>query len=168
MSSRLRLLINLDFSFSPCQFFISCLFTFDFFLVFLRLTFCLVTFEFIVLSRVCLYCLVDFVNCCDLFFSRQFRVNCRDLFFFCVELDIKRFSLVALIYKPSFNPIIRSYIVYELTIHHNQSYFNNYWLDRILPTKKLKNKRPWFISGPYRPTFQYSKIISLDILTDTT
>ena len=35
-------------------------------------------------------------------------------------------------------------------------------------TMQTKNKWPWFLSGPYRPTLWYSKIISPDIRTDTT
>ena len=108
------------------------------------------TFNFLVLSCARLYCIADFVNCWDLFFV-------------CDELAIKQFKLDTLIHQQLFNPISRSYVVYEFTIHHNQSYFNNYCLDQILPTKQTKNKWPWFLSGSYRATFQSSKIISPDI-----
>ena len=35
------------------------------------------------------------------------------------------FSLVVLIYQPAFDPSSRNYVVYESTIRHNHSYFNN-------------------------------------------
>ena len=57
-----------------------------------------------------------------------------------VELAIKRLSLVALIYQPYFNPTNKSYVVYGWTICQNQSYFHNYRLDWIIPTKPKKNK----------------------------
>ena len=63
-------------------------------------------------------------------------MNCCELFFVCVELAIKKLSLVALSHQLYFNTNIRNYIVYGLTIDNNWSYFNTYCLDRILPTKK--------------------------------
>ena len=50
---------------------------------------------------------------------------------------------------------------------YNCSYFTTYHLDRILPTKKTKNKWPWYPSGPYRPTFWFYNIFP-GIQTDTT
>ena len=54
-----------------------------------------------------------------------------------VELAIVQFSLVAFSYQPSFNPNSRRYVVYELNIRHNLSYFYNYLLDRLLTTKRI-------------------------------
>ena len=102
-----------------------------------------------------------------LVFSRWFYANFCHLFFDCVEPVIKRFSLVTLSYQSLLNPSSRIYVIYELTIHHNQHYFNTYTLDRLLSTKR-KNKWPCFISGPYHPTLQSSKIIYPNIWTETT
>ena len=85
-----------------------------------------------------------------------------------VELEIKRFSLIDLIYQLSFNTIKRSYVVYGLTIRHNRSYFNTYRLYWLIPTKQKRNKWPRFLSGSYHLTFQSSKIISPEIRTNTT
>ena len=59
-----------------------------------------------------------------------------------VESATKQFSLVALSYQPYLNPSIRSYVVYRLTTHQNQIYFNTYRLDRLLPTKQTNKKQP--------------------------
>ena len=63
-------------------------------------------------------------------------MNCRD--FFCVGLVIKQLALENLSYQPAFNSIISSYLVYESTIGHNQSYVKNYHLDRIMTNKQTK------------------------------
>ena len=60
----------------------------------------------------------------------------------CVELAIKRFSLIALSYQMLFNTISRNYVVYGLTTHHNRSYFNTYYLDEILSNKHNETSEP--------------------------
>ena len=81
-------LVTLIFSFSFCRFCLYRLVSFDLFLVFLRLTFlsCHV-FDFIFLLILLIVVTV---------FSHQFSVNFSGLFFVCVELAIKQFSLVDL------------------------------------------------------------------------
>ena len=147
---------------------ISRLFTFDF-LVLSRLNFSSChTRIFIVLLIlwvvIRLSCLVTRSSLSSCWFS----VNCHDLFFVCVEPGIKRLSMVALSYQLSFNSNSRRYVVDELTICHNWSYFNIYHLDCIIPNKQTKNKWTWFLSGMDCPTLQYSKSIYCHICTDNT
>ena len=129
LSHKSHFFSHLDFSFSYCRFRLSLIFTFDLFLVFLILGF--------LSCYVGLYDLVKFYFLV-LFISSIFAA----CFFVCVKLSIKRLSLVVLSYQPSFDPRNISYVVYELTICHNQSYFDTFFLDHIIPTKQTKNKLP--------------------------
>ena len=93
----------------------------------------LVSIYYLLVSDIWFKCDVDLSDCMKQFFKhgkRYFSLQRREY----VYLAIIRLSLVALIYQPSFNPIIRSYFIYELNIHHNRSYFNNYCLDRTIYT----------------------------------
>ena len=94
--------------------------------------------------------------------------------FLYVELLIERFSLVALRYQPTLNPISRIYAVYESTIStihhyygHNSSYLTLYWTNRLLTTKQTKNKTTLISIRPISSqNFRFSNISS-DIWTDT-
>ena len=89
-------------------------------------------------------------------------MNCCELFFVCVELAIKWFSLVDLSYQPYFNPRSRSYVVYGLAIRHNRSHFNTYHLYQLLPTKKQKTSYPDFYQTRI---VQLSNFLRLFLLT---